>query len=49
MAVAYGAADGPSAASARRVGVVIGPDGRVREWHAKVDPRSWPQELLGRL
>lgn len=49
MGVAYGAADGPSAANARRVGVVIGPDGRVREWRAKVDPKTWPQEVLERL
>lgn len=49
MGVAYGAADGPDAASARRAGVVVGPDGRVRSWEGKVDARTWPQEVLGRL
>ena len=45
----YGAADDPTAATARRVGVVIGPDGRIVEWLAKVDPATYPQEVLSRL
>lgn len=49
LGVAYGAADGPDAANARRVGVVVGPDGRVVSWEAKVDARTWPQEVLSRL
>lgn len=49
MGVAYGAADSAAAATARRVGVVVGPDGRVRSWEAKVDSRTWPQEVLARL
>lgn len=49
LGVAYGAADGPDAVSARRAGVVVGPDGRVLSWEAKVDARTWPQEVLSRL
>lgn len=49
MGVAYGAADGSDAANARRVGVVVGPDGRIRSWEGKVDARTWPQEVLARL
>jgi peroxiredoxin Q/BCP len=49
MGLDYGAADSPTAATARRVGVVIGPDGRVVEWLAKVDPSTYPQEVLARL
>ncbi|RYZ34602.1 MAG: redoxin domain-containing protein [Myxococcaceae bacterium] len=49
VGLAYGAADDASAANARRVGVVIGPDGKVKEWHAKVDARAFPQEALSRL
>jgi peroxiredoxin Q/BCP len=49
MGVAYGAADSATAASARRVGVVIGPDGKVREWLPKVDARAYPREVLSRL
>lgn len=49
IGVAYGAADDTSAKSARRVGVVIGADGKVKEWHAKVDARAFPSEALARL
>jgi thioredoxin-dependent peroxiredoxin len=49
IGVAYGAADSAQAPTARRVGVVIGPDGRVKEWHEKVDARAFPREVLGRL
>ena len=46
MGVAYGAADDTSARSARRVGVVIGPDGKVKHWFPKVDARAFPKEAL---
>lgn len=49
MGVAYGAADSPAASNARRIGVVVGPDGRVRSWEGKVDPATWPGEVLARL
>jgi peroxiredoxin Q/BCP len=49
MGVAYGAADDAGAGNARRVGVVIGPDGRVREWLPKVDAKAYPEEVVGRL
>lgn len=46
MGVAYGAADDASAKSARRVGVVIGPDGKVKHYFPKVDARAFPEEAL---
>ena len=49
LGVAYGAADTPASTSARRVGVVIGPDGKVKEWLPKVDARSYPKEVVKRL
>ena len=49
MGVAYGAADSSSAGSARRVGVVIGPDGRIVEWLPKVDAASYPRDVLARI
>ena len=49
LGVAYGAADSTTATNARRVGVVIGPDGRIRSWEAKVDARAWPQQVLARI
>jgi peroxiredoxin Q/BCP len=49
LGVAYGAADDGTATKARRVGVVIGPDGKIREWLPTVDARSYPQEVVKRL
>ncbi len=49
IGVSYGAASSASAASAQRVGVVIGPDGRVKEWLPKVDPKTYPQDVLRRI
>lgn len=46
MGVAYGAADDAGAKSARRVGVVIGPDGKVKFYSAKVSAAAFPQEAL---
>jgi peroxiredoxin Q/BCP len=48
IGTAYGANVDPQK-GAQRLGVVIGPDGKIKEWHARVDARSWPAELVGRL
>lgn len=45
----YGAADAPDAPKARRIGVLVGPDGRIVEWLPKVDPASYPQDVLARI
>jgi len=29
--------------------VVIGGDGRIKEWYARVDPRAWPAEVVKTL
>ena len=49
IGMAYGAATSPSDTHARRVGVIIGADGRIIEWHAKVAPASFPTEALRAL
>jgi peroxiredoxin Q/BCP len=49
MGVAYGAADAPASGNAKRIGVVIGPDGKVKEWLPKVDARTYPQDVLKRI
>ena len=49
IGVAYGAADDASAKSAKRVGVVIGPDGKIKHYFPKVDARGFPQDALGLL
>lgn len=46
VGVAYGAADDASAQYAKRIGVIIGPDGKVKQWYPKVDARAFPEEAL---
>jgi peroxiredoxin Q/BCP len=48
IGTAYGANADPQK-GAQRVGVVIGRDGKIKEWHARVDARAWPAEVVGRL
>jgi len=48
IGTAYGANVDPQKGAAR-VGVVIDPDGKIKEWHARVDARAWPAEVVGRL
>jgi len=48
IGTAYGANVDPQK-GAQRVGVVIGPDGKIKQWHARVDARAWPAELAGSL
>jgi hypothetical protein len=31
------------------VGVVIDRDGKIKEWHERVDARAWPAELVKTL
>jgi thioredoxin-dependent peroxiredoxin len=45
IGAAYGADAGPGK-GAQRVGVVIDKDGKVKEWHGRVDARAWPGEVL---
>lgn len=45
---AYGANVDPQKGAAR-VGVVIDRDGKIKEWHARVDARAWPAEVLKTL
>lgn len=49
VGLAYGACDDAQAPNARRVGVIIGPDGKVKEYSPKVDARSFPQQALAGL
>ena len=49
IGMAYGATDTPQGGNAKRIGVVVGPDGRVKEWLPKVDARSYPSEVLSRI
>ena len=49
LGLAYGACDDAKSPNARRVGVIIGPDGKVKGWYPKVDARAFPQEALKQL
>jgi peroxiredoxin Q/BCP len=48
IGTAYGANVDP-AKGAQRVGVVIDENGRIKEWHERVDARAWPTEVLKTL
>ena len=48
IGTAYGANADPQK-GAQRVGVVIGGDGKIKEWHERVDARAWPAALIGTL
>ena len=49
MAVAYGAADPGQTTYPRRVGLVIDPQGKVKEYLPKVDAASYPSDVLKRI
>ena len=46
LGLAYGAADDASAANARRISYLIGPDGRVKKAYPKVNAAAHPEEVL---
>jgi peroxiredoxin Q/BCP len=48
IGTAYGANADPQK-GAQRVGVVIDKDGKIKEWHERVDARAWPAEALAKL
>ena len=49
MAIAYGAAVDDSAATPTRAACVIGPDGVVQKWWAKVDAKGFPETVLAEV
>jgi peroxiredoxin Q/BCP len=49
LAVRVGAADSPSAPVARRISYLVGPDGKVRQVYASVNPASHAKDVLGAL
>jgi len=48
IGTAYGANVDPQK-GASRVGVIIDRDGKIKEWHERVDARAWPAEVVQRL
>jgi peroxiredoxin Q/BCP len=49
LGLAYGAAEQASSPHAKRIAIIIGPDGKVKEYLPKVDAATFPEEALGRL
>ena len=48
IGTAYGANVDP-AKGAQRVGVVIDENGKIKEWHERVDARAWPAAVVQTL
>ncbi len=46
MGAAYGAGSG---GSAKRIGVIIGPDGTIKEFTEKADTKTYPTEALKKI
>jgi len=49
VGIAYGAADDASARTARRISVLIDPEGKVHKVWPKVDTKSHPADVLEEL
>ena len=49
VGLAYGAADDAKSGNAKRIGVIIGPDGKIKEYLPKVSAANFPQEALGKI
>lgn len=49
LAAQVGAADGPTAPVARRVSYLVGPDGKVQQVFATVNPATHAKDVLGGL
>lgn len=49
MGIAYGAATDASSGFAKRIGVIIDPEGKVKHFEPKVDPKGWPKAAIDLL
>jgi thioredoxin-dependent peroxiredoxin len=49
VGLAYGATDNSSSANAKRIGVIIGPDGKLKEYFPKVSAANFPNEALQKI
>jgi len=49
MGLAYGATDPGETGNARRVGVLVGPDGRIKDWQPKVVAKDYPAQILEKI
>jgi peroxiredoxin Q/BCP len=49
IGLAYGACDSPTAAYAKRITYVIGPDGRIAQSIGTVNAKEHPEQLIATL
>lgn len=49
MGLAYGACSSADSGSAKRIGVVIGPDGKVQAYEPAANAKNYPQQVLAAL
>jgi peroxiredoxin Q/BCP len=49
LGMAYGACDDAKATHAKRIGIVINGEGKVRGYYPQVDARVWPAEVVTTL
>ena len=49
MGLAYGACTKPDAQYANRIGVVIDPDGLIKEFDPAADAKTYPVDVLNHL
>ena len=49
MGLAYGATKAGDPRGAKRIGVVIDPDGNIKEYEPKANAGSYPRDVLARL
>lgn len=49
VGMAYGATTDPKSGNAKRIGVIVGPDGKIKEYLPKVNPASFPKEALQKV
>jgi peroxiredoxin Q/BCP len=49
LGLAYGACSNGDAPSAKRIGVIIGPDGMVKHYYDTVDAKSFPEQAIAAI
>jgi peroxiredoxin Q/BCP len=49
IGLAYGATQRGETRGANRIGVLIGPDGKIRDWQPKVSSRDYPAQVLEKI
>ena len=49
MGLAYGACESADAGNAARIGVLIGPDGNIKDFEVKADVKTYPTDVYQKI